>query len=99
MGVFFHHLFRAIEGYIQKWTKENVPTGVRTLHDFGDGEGSVPAAPVDNSSIQNVVIHLAPITVGRTTASISNNVIGVTGLVTNSHRASIINTVLSMEAV
>jgi hypothetical protein len=35
----------------QKWTKTNVPAGVQTLHDFGDGAGLVPAVPLDSAGI------------------------------------------------
>ena len=34
-------------GSPQEWTKTNVPAGVQTLHDFGDGAGPVPAIPTD----------------------------------------------------
>ena len=36
----------------QQWTNQNVPAGVETLHDFGDGLGPVPAIPVDSASLR-----------------------------------------------
>lgn len=94
---FVHHLFRAMNGYVQKWTNQNVPSSCQILHNFGNGPE--PASPLDKSAIRNDVTQLAPIPVGRTTASLRNDIVGVTRIVTNSHQASIRNDVLSMEAV
>ena len=56
MGAFPHHLFRALGGYVQKWTKRNIPNDCQVLHDFSDSSGAVPASPVDSCGIRNDII-------------------------------------------
>ena len=46
-------------GTPQEWTNQNVPAGVETLHDFGDGLGPVPAVPVDACGVRNDIIDVA----------------------------------------
>ena len=45
-------------GSPQEWTKTNVPAGVQTLHDFGDGAGPVPAIPYDNGSDKSEILSI-----------------------------------------
>ena len=62
----------------QEWTKTNVPAGVQTLHDFGDGAGPVPAIPFDNASVTNDVIQMKVIShFGTDNASVTNDVIDI----------------------
>ena len=65
-------------GSPQEWTNTNVPAGVQTLHDFGDGAGPVPAIPVDNAGLSNDVINVKVIShFGTDNAGLSNDVINV----------------------
>ena len=65
-------------GSPQGWTKDNVPAGLQTLHDFGDGAGPVPAIPYDNAGLANDVINVKVIShYGTDKAGISNDVINV----------------------
>lgn len=59
MGAFLHHLFRALWGYIQKWTAENIPAIVNVKYNFGHGE--VPAAPVDECGVSVSMCHVREI--------------------------------------
>lgn len=42
----------------QLWTKDQVPSEVSLRHDFNDGAGSVPAAPVDNVGASSEVVNV-----------------------------------------
>ena len=95
MGAFLHHIFRAIGGYIQKWTKQNVPTGVQTLHDFGDGDGLVPASPVDSSSIRNDVLKTIAFPLNTDKCSIYCQVVKAVGFPVNYSECSVRNDVAS----
>ena len=48
-----HGLHNVIAGFIQKWTKDNLPPIVNTEHDFEDGLGKVPAIPMDEPTLNN----------------------------------------------
>lgn len=48
-------------GVPQEYTNVNVPAGVQTLHDFGDGLGPVPAIPTDGSTDVSEIISMAAI--------------------------------------
>lgn len=78
MGAFLHHLFRALGGYVQKWTKQNIPSDCKLLHDFGDGEGAVPAAPVDNGAYRNDIVACTKSYVQVSNASFDNTVTSLT---------------------
>ena len=45
-------------GSPQEWTKQNVPAGLQTLHDFGDGLGPVPAVPLDSAGISKEIVKI-----------------------------------------
>ena len=99
MGTFIHHLFRALSGNVQEWTKQNIPAECSVLHDFGDGAGPVPAAPVDRASVENEVIRINVIShFAQDNSAISNDVIGINII---SHyaqdNASISNDVIGVE--
>lgn len=40
----------------QTWTNTRVPDTLKTVHDFGDEQGSVPAIPTDNPSVDDNLI-------------------------------------------
>lgn len=40
----------------QTWTNVRVPDTLKTVHDFGDEQGSVPAIPTDNPSIDDNLV-------------------------------------------
>lgn len=64
------------------WTKNNVPTGLETLHDFKDGQGLVPAVPYDNASVTNDVTSIKVISYfGTDNASFTNDVIDIQEIV------------------
>lgn len=66
----------------QEWTKTNVPAGVQTLHDFGDGAGPVPAIPFDAAAVTNEAIKIMPISsFGSDSASITNEAIEITEVI------------------
>ena len=46
-----HNVINAIISYIQKWTDDSVPDGTKTLHNFKDGRGKIPAIPYDNTEM------------------------------------------------
>ena len=88
-------------GTPQEWTNVNVPEGLQTLHDFGDGLGPVPAIPVDRAGIDNEVTNVKVIShFGTDNASIENEVIGIKVI---SHfgtdNASIENEVIDVEEI
>jgi len=61
-----------------EWTKANVPAGVETLHDFGDGQGLVPAIPFDNAGVTNDAISIKVVShFGTDNASVTNDVIDI----------------------
>ena len=65
-------------GTPQEWTKTNVPAGVQTLHDFGDGLGPVPAIPVDNAGFSNDVVNIKVISYPVTdNAGLTNDVVNI----------------------
>ena len=51
-------IYKLPYGQPQEWTKTNVPAGLQTLHDFGDGAGPVPAIPVDNGSDKSEILSM-----------------------------------------
>ncbi len=95
MGAFLHHLFRALSGYIQKWTKQNIPQEVQTVHDFGDGAGSVPASPVDTSSIRNDVLKTIAFPLNTDNCGIYCQVVKTVGFPVNSSECTVRNDVTS----
>lgn len=69
-------------GSPQEWTKQNVPAGLQTLHDFGDGAGPVPAIPFDAAAVTNDAIKIIPISsFGSDSASVTNEAIEITEVI------------------
>ncbi len=97
MGAFLHHLFRALSGYVQKWTKQNIPSECPVLHDFGDGEGAVPAAPVDLCSVTNNVIKVLPFSIQSDTCGIANHIISTVRYETHTDKCGVMNKLISVE--
>ena len=64
-------------GSPQGWTKDNLPVGVQTLHDFGDGSGPVPAAPVDSCGVRNDIIDVIVYPVNADSCGVKNDIIDV----------------------
>lgn len=54
-----HSVVGAIQKYIQHWTNVDVPDGTRTVHNFHDGQGKVPAVPYDESMSSNGVFSVS----------------------------------------
>lgn len=48
-----HAVVSAISKYLQHWTNVDVPDNTRTLHNFKDGQGKVPAVPYDETLTSN----------------------------------------------
>lgn len=93
MGTFFHHLFRALSGYVQRWTQQDVPNDCQVLHDFGTG--GVPASPVDASSIRNDVLKTIAFPLNVANCSIYNQVVKTVGFPVNYTECSVHNDVTS----
>ena len=51
-----HNIVGAVIKYFQHWTNIDVPDGTRTLHNFKDGQGKVPAVPYDETITSNEII-------------------------------------------
>ena len=79
-----HHILLAMITlairYIQKYTNEDVPNGTKTVHDFNDGQGEVPAVPYDETLVNDSIISFADSTVDS--CSIKDSVMSF-GTVTN----------------
>ena len=65
-------------GTPQEWTKNNVPTGVQTLHDFGDGAGPVPAIPLDSAGVYNEITNVNCYVLNKENCGVSNEIIDIT---------------------
>lgn len=50
----------------QTWTNTRVPDTLKTVHDFGDEQGSVPAIPTDNPSVDDNLISFRDRVAGTT---------------------------------
>ena len=50
-----HAVAGAVIKYLQHWTNIDVPDGTRTLHNFKDGQGKVPAVPYDETTTSNAI--------------------------------------------
>ena len=61
----------------QEWTKQNVPAGVETLHDFGDGLGPVPAVPVDACGVRNDITGVITYPVNTDACGVRNDIISI----------------------
>ena len=62
----------------QTWTNTRVPDTLKTVHDFGDEQGSVPAIPTDNPSVDDNLISFRDRVAGATVndnASIDDNLV------------------------
>ena len=64
-------------GSPQEWTKQNVPAGLQTLHDFGDGAGPVPAIPVDNAGIRDEIMKVNAYELHNDNAGIRDEIMNV----------------------
>lgn len=53
-----HNVINAIISYIQKWTDDSVPDGTKTLHNFKDGRGKIPAIPYDNTEMTTGILNV-----------------------------------------
>ena len=45
-----HNAVSAVIKYLQHWTNIDVPEGTKTIHNFKDGQGKVPAVPYDETT-------------------------------------------------
>lgn len=99
MGVFLHHLFRALSGYVQKWTKQNIPSECPVLHDFGDGEGAVPAVPVDNCGVRNDIATIFTIPINTDMCGVRSDISGITTYPVNNDVCGVRNDIISIEPV
>lgn len=69
----------------QLWTKDQVPSEVSLRHDFNDGAGSVPAAPVDEVGASSEVVSVeqkVTMAAARDNVGASSEVVGVEQKVT-----------------
>ena len=62
-------------GTPQEWTNQNIPAGVQTVHDFGDGLGPVPAAPVDSCGVRNDITAVVAYPVNTESCGVRNDII------------------------
>ena len=62
---------------VQGWTKENVPAGVQITHDFGDGEGTVPAIPTDTAGIRNDIVSVIRYDVHGDSCGVRNDIVSI----------------------
>ena len=94
-----HGLTATLGRVKQLWTNVNVPNGVQTRHDFRDGQGKVPAIPVDNAGISNEAINVKAISYfGTDNAGISNEAINVKAIsYPGKDNAGISNEVINVE--
>lgn len=99
MGAFLHHLFRALSGYVQKWTKQNIPNDCPVLHDFGDGEGAVPAAPVDNCGLRNDITTIIALPINTDNCGVRSDISGITSYPVNHDICGVRNDIISIEPV
>lgn len=72
-----HGLTSTIGRIKQLWTKENVPAQASTLHDFRDGDGWVPAAPVDEGGVNNRIATTGEYLVHCDSQSVMNRLRGI----------------------
>lgn len=56
-----HGLQSVIGGFVQKWTNDNIPSDISLLHDFRDGLGYVPGAPVDEVGVRADLLNIREI--------------------------------------
>jgi hypothetical protein len=97
MGAFFHHLFRALSGYVQRWTQQDVPNDCQVLHDFGTGR--VPASPVDRVGVRNDTIKVMQYPIYTDTCGIRNDVIQMMQYPIYTDNYGVRNDVVSMELI
>ena len=97
MTAFIHHLFRALSGYVQKWTKQNIPAECSVLHDFGDGAGPVPAAPVDDAGIYNTIRSANTYELHIDTSSVYNTLQSVNLYELHIDTSSVYNTIVDVQ--
>ena len=89
----------------QTWTNNRVPDTLKTVHDFGDEQGSVPAIPTDNPSVDDTLLSLKDRVAGTTfsdNASVDDTLLSlkdrVAGITFNDS-ASVDDTLLSFEVI
>jgi len=97
MGAFFHHMFRALSGYVQRWTKQNIPNDCQVLHDYGNGEGAVPSAPVDLSGVRNDIISTFKIPFYTEASSVRNDIIAMVHYPINYDTCGVSNDIIMVE--
>ena len=90
-----HGLTSTIGRIKQLWTNENVPAEVQTRHDFLDGQGLVPAAPVDTCGVRNNIVRYSIIPSDR--CGIRNDIVRYS--IIPSDRCGIRNVIVSIEQI
>ena len=83
-------------GMPQEWTKDNVPEGVQTVHDFGDGQGAVPAIPVDSCGVRNYIIGVVTYPVNADSCGVRNYIIGVVTYPVNADSCGVRNDIIGV---
>lgn len=91
-----HGLTATLGRVKQLWTKEDVPSGVQTTHDFKDGDGLVPAIPLDevtvNTELSKMTVATTPNDILKPNATIHSMCVltqPVDVLSSNSHLSSL----------
>jgi hypothetical protein len=84
---------------VQGWTKENVPAGVQITHDFGDGEGAVPAIPTDSCGVRNDIISVTRYDVHVDSCGVRNDIISVTRYDVHVDSCGVRNDIISIEFI
>ena len=86
-------------GTPQEWTNQNVPAGVETLHDFGDGLGPVPAVPVDACGVRNDITGVITYPVNTDACGVRNDITGVITYPVNTDACGVRNDIISIELI
>lgn len=91
-----HGLTATVNRIVQLWTKDNIPAGVQTRHDFKDGTGLVPAAPMDACGIENTVLQAVHIDIHRDGCGIRNEAISIVEIPKSTDSCGIRNSVVNV---
>ena len=86
-------------GTPQSWTNSNVPAGVQTVHDFGDGLGPVPAIPTDAAGIRNDITAVVAYPVQTDSCGVRNDIIDTVIYPVQTDNCGVRNDIINVELI